>query len=317
MLSALQIVLVLLIMMLVGYGFSAKGYIDDKVAAFISKLVVTLGVPCAALDNMLSSFTGEMLKSAWLGLLVPFLIVLTGYALGRVLAGIFKVRPGRRGVFSVMIACSNTIFIGVPVTQAILGERFTSYALLYDVGHVLVFWTLGVYFMQKDGEVNSGREASAFFSWDTLKKLLSPGFIGLIAAILLLAFNVKVFPFALKTFKYLGSLCTPMALIYIGHVIQKTGLKNFRVTKDSLVVTVCRCLVGPALAFLFCYLFRTPGEMTASFMLEAAMPVMSSTPLVAAAYGSDSAFASEAANVTLLVSMALLPLLTLILETIL
>ncbi len=88
-----------LIMMLVLRLFRHKGYIDDKVVAFISKLVVTLSVPCAALDNMLSSFTGEMLKSAWLGLLVPFLIVLTGYALGRVLAGIFKVRPGPRACF--------------------------------------------------------------------------------------------------------------------------------------------------------------------------------------------------------------------------
>ena len=64
MLNAVQIVLTLLIMMAVGYYLTAKGLITAKVAKFLSQLVLWVGVPASSMDNMLGSFSADMLKGA-------------------------------------------------------------------------------------------------------------------------------------------------------------------------------------------------------------------------------------------------------------
>jgi predicted permease len=312
MVDAFQIVLALLIMMVVGYALSAKGYISDKVATFLSKLVVWVGVPSVALDNMLSSFRREMLRSAGLGLVIPFVIVGISYLFAMGLARLLKVKKGRRGVFYVMCACSNTIFIGLPVSQALFGSAAVPYVLLYDIGHALIFWTVGAYFMQKDKQDRglSGEKAKISLS-SVLRKLLSPGLVSMLVAILILLLDIPMPLFFLKTVKYFGGLCTPLALIFIGHIIRKNGLRNLRIQKDTWGVIAARFLAVPLIALGLVSFIGMPGDMSKVFIAEAAMPVMSSTVIVAAEYGSDSDFASEAMAVTTLLSFAVIPFLAL------
>ena len=72
MLDAVQIVVALFAMMSVGYVLAAKGWIDEQVAVFISKVIVNFGVPAAAVDNMLHNFDRAMLGEALLAALVAF-----------------------------------------------------------------------------------------------------------------------------------------------------------------------------------------------------------------------------------------------------
>lgn len=81
----------------------------------------------------------------------------------------------------------------MPVCQALFGEDAASYVLIYDMAHSLIFWTLGVYLMSRDGS-----EKQPFFSGKTLKKLLSPGLLGLLAAILSGAAGSKITDFCRK-----------------------------------------------------------------------------------------------------------------------
>ncbi len=313
MLDAFQIVLTLLIMMLVGYGFSAKGYINQKVADFISKLVVWVGVPATAFDNMLNNFSQEMLRSAGIGLLVPFLIVGLSFFLAASAAKLLKVRKGRRGVFAVMCACSNTIFIGLPVNLALFGDAAAPYVLLYDMGHTLLFWTLGAYFMQKDKLDKDGSAEHAKISLlSILKKILSPGLIALLLSMLLVMLDMQLPLFFMKTAKYFGNLCTPLSLIFIGQVMQKIGLKNLRIEKDSWGILLARFLFVPAITFGIVTLLGTPFEMNRVFIAQAAMPVMSSTAIISAAYGSDSDFASKTMALTTLCSFLVIPLLSVV-----
>lgn len=311
MVDAFQLVLALLIMMVVGYLLSAKGIIDDKVAAFISKIVVWVAVPSVVLDNMLNSVSKEMLRSAGMGLITPFVIVGISYMLAMGMARLLKVKKGRRGVFYVMCACSNTIFIGLPVNQALFGNSAVPYVLLYDIGHSIIFWTLGAFFMQKDRSDESLQRAKVSVP-EILKKLLSPGLIAVVVSILILLLDIPMPLFALKTFKYFGALCTPLALIFIGHTMRKNGLSKLRIHKDTLGVIAARFLIVPAIAVGIMLLVKTPVEMNRVFIVEAAMPVMSSTPIVAAAYGSDSGFSAETMMVTTLLSFAIIPFLAVI-----
>ena len=111
MLNAVQIVLTLLIMMAVGYYLTAKGLITAKVAKFLSQLVLWVGVPASSMDNMLGSFSADMLKGAGLAILAPFVSNFIGFLMAVLVARLIRVRKGRRGIFYLMFAFSNTIFI--------------------------------------------------------------------------------------------------------------------------------------------------------------------------------------------------------------
>ncbi|MGI6664828.1 MAG: AEC family transporter [Christensenellaceae bacterium] len=315
MLDAVQIVITILAIIAVGYGVAKKGWITERVAMFISKIVVLFGVPASALDNILSNFTKKEFLSAGIGILLPFFIVGIGFLLGYLVARLCRIAQGSRGVFATMFACSNTIFIGLPVCQALFGEMATTFVLLYDLGHAALFWTLGAYAMQKDGEFRRGEESKGtFFSLETIKKIFSPGVISMMLAVAILFLDIQLPMFLSKTFRYLGNLCTPMALIYIGYILQKNGFRNLRIGKGTWGVLLGRVLVIPLLAYGVLRLFQAPVDMSRVFIAQAAMPVMSSTPLVAAEYGSDVELATESMTITMFVSFLLLPLLSMLLQ---
>lgn len=309
MLNAIQIVTALFLMMAVGYYFAAKGILNETVATFISKLIVVVSVPASAIDNMLRNFDKTMLGDAAIAACVSVGTILSCLALAYGIVRVFRVQKGRRGVLTVMIACANTIFIGLPVSQALFGEAASAYVLIYDMGHALMFWTLGVYIMSRDGH-----EKQPFFSMKTLKKLLSPGLLGLLAAIILVMLEVELPVFAAKTVSYFGGLCTPLALLYVGYVLKKTGLKQLRFGKDMLLVILGRIVILPALFLLTTKLCGLPQDMSKVFVAVAAMPVMNSIPIVAGEYGSDDAFSSQCLAVTMILSLLTMPLLMLLFQ---
>ncbi len=88
-------------------------------------------------------------------------------------ASIFAVKKERRGLFISMFFNSNTIFVGLPINQALFGDASIPYVLIYYMCNTTFFWTLGTYLIQRDGE------GEAEFDLKTsLKKIFSPPLMG-------------------------------------------------------------------------------------------------------------------------------------------
>ena len=216
--NAVQIVLTLLLLMAAGYFLAARGILNEKASKFLSKLVLWIGVPASTVNNMFTSFRADMLQNAGMGILAPFasnlLAFLAAVAVGRLL----RVKKGRRGIFYLMFAFSNTIFIGLPVCQALFGDASIPYALFYYMGN-----TIGIYFVQKDNPAQAGGKFSIL---GTLKKVLSPGIVSFAVSLALVLLGVRLPLFLTKACGYLAATCTPMALLFIGYILWKTGIRN-------------------------------------------------------------------------------------------
>lgn len=174
--------------------------------------------------------------------------------------------------------------------------------LLYDLSNSVLFWTLGVYLVGRD----SGA-AHPFFSVRTMKKLLSPGFLGLCAGIVLVLLGVQLPLFLEKTCKYFGGLCTPLALLYVGYSLHRIGLKNLRIGREVLCVVLGRAMLIPLCMMGIVRLSGLPADMSQVFVAVAAMPAMNNAPIVAGEYGSDVEFSSQCLSVTMIVNLLLLP----------
>lgn len=168
-LSSISGILVILGMILVGFVIGEKGWFDDKSRGLIAKLVTQVALPCYMLYTITQRFTTADLLKMLPALRFPTLsmVILLGIASG--VAKIFAVRQDRRGLFISMFFNSNTIFVGLPINQALFGDASIPYVLIYYMCNTTFFWTLGTYLIQRDGE------GEAQFDLKTgLKKVFSP-----------------------------------------------------------------------------------------------------------------------------------------------
>lgn len=300
--NAVSIVLTILLLMATGYFATMFGLIKKESAAFMSKLVVTVALPATMINNMTGYFTREQLLGAGIALLVPFLTVGAGLIVGWSLAYLLRITPSRRGVFVAMFAFSNTVFIGLPINQALFGDVASSYALFYFAGNTCLFWLIGVGGIKKDAHPEM-----KMFSSDVLKRLFSPSLVSFIIGLLLVLIGIQLPDFLSKGFKYVSSLCTPLSLIYMGHVICSNGILNIRLGKDGWPVLLARFVICPAIAYGLVRLMGVQGTMGMVFVTQASMPVMSQIPILTGAYGADAGYATSVATVTTILCIVMLP----------
>ena len=300
-------ILVILGMILVGFVIGEKGWFDDKSRGLLAKLVTQVALPCYMLYTITQRFTAEDLLKMLPALRFPALsmVILLGIATG--VARIFAVRQDRRGLFISMFFNSNTIFVGLPINQALFGDASIPYVLIYYMCNTTFFWTLGTYLIQRDGE------GEAQFDLKTsLKKVFSPPLMGFLLGLVLVMLQIKLPAFLASDLQYLGNLTTPLSMIFIGLSVSHVGVKQLVLGKDQLLILLGRFLVAPLLMASIVYWIPLPNLMKQVFIIQSAMPVMTNAPVVARLYGADSNYASVMVTETTLATMVVIPILMLL-----
>ena len=300
-------ILVILGMILVGFVIGEKGWFDDKSRGLLAKLVTQVALPCYMLYTITQRFTAADLLKMLPALRFPALsmVVLLGIATG--VARIFAVRQDRRGLFISMFFNSNTIFVGLPINQALFGDASIPYVLIYYMCNTTFFWTLGTYLIQRDGE------GEAQFDLKTsLKKVFSPPLMGFLLGIVLVMLQIKLPAFLASDLQYLGNLTTPLSMILIGLSVSHVGVKQLVLGKDQLLILLGRFLVAPLLMASIVYWLPLPSLMKQVFIIQSAMPVMTNAPVVARLYGADSDYAAVMVTETTLATMVVIPILMLL-----
>ena len=300
-------ILVILGMILVGFVIGEKGWFDDKSRGLIAKLVTQVALPCYMLYTITQRFTAADLLKMLPALRFPALsmVILLGIATG--VARIFAVRQDRRGLFISMFFNSNTIFVGLPINQALFGDVSIPYVLIYYMCNTTFFWTLGTYLIQRDGE------GEAQFDLKTsLKKVFSPPLMGFILGLVMVMLQIKLPAFLASDLQYLGNLTTPLSMIFIGLSVSHVGVKQLVLGKDHLLILLGRFLVAPLLMATIVYWAPLPSLMKQVFIIQSAMPVMTNAPVVARLYGADSDYAAVMVTETTLATMVVIPFLMLL-----
>ena len=300
-------ILVILGVILVGFVIGEKGWFDDKSRGLLAKLVTQVALPCYMLYTITQRFTAADLLIMLPALRFPALsmVILLGIATG--VARIFAVRQDRRGLFISMFFNSNTIFVGLPINQALFGDASIPYVLIYYMCNTTFFWTLGTYLIQRDGE------GEAQFDLKTsLKKVFSPPLMGFILGLVMVMLQIKLPAFLASDLQYLGNLTTPLSMIFIGLSVSHVGVKQLVLGKDQLLILLGRFLVAPLLMATIVYWVPLPSLMKQVFIIQSAMPVMTNAPVVARLYGADSDYAAVMVTETTLATMVVIPILMLL-----
>lgn len=297
-------VLSIVIMICVGYILTEKKWFDDRISKLFSDLVCNIALPCLMISDLVGNFDREKLSDLSSGLVVPFASMAICYIIGILVSKLVNVERRRSGTFKSMFFVSNSIFIGLPINMALFGESSVPYVLLYYIANTTFFWTLGAYGISKDGYDND----SKVLSKETITRLLSAPLVGFIIGIILIFLNIQLPKFILDTCKYLGNLTTPLSMLFIGIIIYSVDLKKIKFSIDMVAILVGRFLVSPILIYFVAKYLNIPELMEKVFVIQAAMPVMTNTSIVAKKYNADYEYAAVMTVVTTICSLIFIPI---------
>ncbi|MCW3779615.1 AEC family transporter [Levilactobacillus namurensis] len=302
-------VLIILVMIGLGYVLSRRGWFDDQAPKLIARLVTQIALPAYMISTITTKFSATTLKETLPDLRFPVLSMLIMFGLSIIAFHLFRINPKHRGLFESMFLNSNTVFVGLPVNEALFGPKSLPFVLVYYMANTTFFWTLGVYLIQRDGQ-----GAGQFNLKTTLQKIFSPPLLGFIVGVILVLLNIQLPHWIMQDFQYVGGLTIPLSMIFIGTAIAGAGLQNIRVNRDSLGILLGRFIVAPVL--MGCLVLPTgmPLLMKQVFILQAAMPVMTNAPVVSKLYHADSDYAAIMVTETTLLSLVVIPILMVIVQ---
>ena len=300
--EAVQSVLSIAIIILLGYVLTSRGWFDEKTQKLFTKLITNISLPFLMISNIVGNIDKEQLWQMSSGLIRPFSSMILSYIVSLFVTRLLKIKKGRQGLFQVMFFVSNTMFMGLPINYALYGDESIPYVMLYYISNTIIFWILGTYCFQKD-EISTSKKSFL----QIIKKILSPPLIGIIISFILVIMGVQLPKFVMDTSRYLGNMTTPISMLFIGITIHSVDFKGMRLTKDMIAVILGRFLVSPLIALLVCYLMPVPVLMRNVFVIQASMPVMTQVAILSKAYDSDEKYAAIMVSLTTILSILFVP----------
>lgn len=303
-LQSLESILPVIILISLGYILQIKKWFDISFSDNISKLIMNIALPASIFVSVMEYLTVDRLIKLSSGLVYVALATIFGYIIAYVLVKALKIRAGRRGTFINTFVNANTIFIGLPLNIALFGDKATEYFLVYYIINTISTWTLGIYLMTTDSQVQSKTTVS--FDW---KKLLPPPLIGFLVAIIFLLAKIPVPQVMTKTLTYVGNIVTPLSLIYIGIVLAKAGLASVKFDKDSVYALCGRFLIAPLLMLIVVKTIGTnlPDLEAQTFMLQSAVSSLAVMPILAHQGNGDVEYATNIVTLSTVLLVVVIP----------
>ena len=305
--GAIQSIASIIIIVFIGYMLSKKGFFRKGDSEVFSKIVCNLSLPLMMINTLCKNFTKDKLGQMLYGILIPIASIIICYLIS-CLFGIWIKNKKRLGIFKVMFVASNTIFIGMPLNQAIFGEEGLPYVLVYYLANTIFFWTLGIYLISKDG-LGKGSKPS-------LKKLLSPPLAAFLIGLLLVFFNITLPKVLMDVCCYIGNMTTPLSLLFIGMTFNSIRLKDITVERDTIFVFVGRFILSPVIIYLLARAIPIPDLMERVFIVQASLPVMAQAAIISKSYGADYKYAATVITLSTLFGLLTIPAWILILANI-
>ena len=314
-LQALSAVSVLIVIAGFGYFTSRRGWYDDNSRGIIAKLV-NLAIPCLLFSSVTSRFTTAQLWEILRMVPVPFIGFVVLNILPRLIVRHTRVVPPEdAGTFSTCFSSATVLFVGMPLVLAVFGEEGIPYLLVFFLAHTVFFWTLGVYSITVDGIVRTGGAKPPFISAKNVKLMFTPPVLAVLLSIAVVLLGIPVPRPVAQVASYMGRLTTPLALIFVGIMVQRIGFSRMRHLTCELWLIVASCfLLRPLLFFALATAFGVDSLARSVLVVAAALPVPSMTAILARVHGANVLFASEAVGITTAMIAFVMPVLLVLLS---
>lgn len=220
-------------------------------------------------------------------------ICLLGMAVGYALLPFTGLKGERAVTFVFLIAFANSSFLPMPLSLAVFGEIGVLYVMLYLVGWMVLFWTLGMKMIQ-------GKPAFRF--------LLHPQMLAMYLGTALGLTETKIPVMLMDVLKIIGGSAIPLALLCVGGVMAEQKISLHKELRPVVLMTIGKMLVVPGLVLVAVRWGGIDGSLGKSAVLQAAMPCMAQAALYVVRFGGDVRLATSTSFITTLSAAITVPI---------
>lgn len=292
----LQLLLVGKLFLLMGVGILLRkiGMITEEGKQLLSRLVLELILPC----NIVCAFTGsalqERMQQFGVMLLIAIAIEAVSYALSFVLYRFCE--KEHQTVLRYGTICSNSGALGTTVAQEIFGAEGALLATIYCTPLRIAMWSIGLSIF-----TNNGGKLS-------LKKTLTnPCIVAVIIGLFFMLSGCRIPTLIDNTLQSLAAGNTAMVLIMVGTLVADMD-PRLLLHKEGWYFAFIRLIGLPLLVLAGCRLIGADPLICQISVILTAMPMGSTTPILAYRYGADSSFASAVTASTTVLSLIAVPI---------
>ena len=289
-------VAVLFALMGVGAVLRKAKLIDEKGIGGIVNLLLLVVTPCLIVDSFQRPFDSAMLA----GLGQAFLIAVVGHLLVIAVARRVVRHPDENVRRPLLLAAvfSNAGFMGIPLEQAILGEKGVFFGVVYVVVFNLFMWSWGVRTMEKGEHVA--------WNWKTV---VNPGTVGLALGLPLFLLSVRLPTCLAAPVRHLANLNTPLAMVVIGYSLAGARLRRVVRLPAAHVAAAVRLVAYPLalVALLLPLRGALDRDMALALVVAASAPVAAMVSMFAVRYGRDVDASVAVVSGTTLASVLTMP----------
>ena len=247
-LHAVASVTIILLLTATGYFCAVKGWMTVQVKTFISRYLMTVGIPVMLIYGMQNNLTRADVLAAPRLLLIPLLVIPSCVVMSLLAGRLMRLPHRQLGVFVMMAAMGNTIFIGLAMCLELFGDVATPYVMLFYLVSSCFTQLIGIPLVRWSGE------AGGFSMQMVWKFLRAPTVISVFLSLLLVGLDIHLPSLVMSYAKYINNTVTPLALLLTGCIIHEIGLRSLRLTPTLGVMMVFRFVISPALGAALCAL---------------------------------------------------------------
>lgn len=288
------------LMLAVGAAAKFKRLITDESLDSLCRVVLDVTLPFLFIYVLSTKCNIEALSYMWMAPLFAVLIILAGYATGRLAAAVLKVPAKKKDTFTFLVSFQNSGFMAIPLALVLFGQEGVFTVVMFTIGFNLLYWTFGVWLLSRS--TASGRQ-SAF------RNLVNPSTIALASGLILGIFCIRLPEFLLEASHILGNATVPLAMIAVGAILASAKFNKTADFKIVASVVFCRLVLVPGAFFLLLHYFKDiSGLMRSMIMLQACMPSASTGPLLVKRFGGDRDLAANGVFFTTLCSIVTIPI---------
>ena len=270
---------------LIGFIFTKTKTLPENTGKILTKLVMTICLPCLAFGSFMTSISQESFVSCIVSFIYGFVVYIAFIFLAKLIFKWVK-DPTRRKVMEILFVFGSTTFFGQPLIKAVFPGAFND-SSMFNIAYRVFLYSYAYYAIcqSKDDENTSAAKPTVK---DILKRIfVNPIIIATFAGFILWSlqligdssdaanwwvvtvnntsggtstgafWNLSVStPWLYQTINTLGGLSSPLVWIAIGCTLGKVSFKDAARDKDVWIFTFIRVLGAPILNFGFLLLIN-------------------------------------------------------------
>lgn len=272
---------------------------ENAVKGLVNVLVLVV-TPCLIVDSFRRPFDPSSLHSLAIAFAIAFAAHLAIIAFATV--AIRHRNADTRVVLRLAAVFSNAGFMGLPLEQALFGADGVFFGVVYVAVFNLFMWSWGLCVMK-------GASVRALGAKGMIALFVNPGTVGLLVALPLFCFSIRLPTVPSECIRLMASLNTPLAMLAIGFYLAGTLPGKIFRSPGAYVVALVRLVVYPAalIAVLVPFKDSIDRVMALSFVTAASAPVAAMVSMFASRYDRDVDMSVGLVSGTTLLSMLTMP----------